>query len=100
MSQPCFTPITFKSLKLKKLQYHPANWLIAIGAVIGSWFLFPEGGFDWRNDIGPGARHWWPAPWEEGLIMAPWGALLLSPLGNLPTLYAIHPALIESWILE
>lgn len=79
-----FSPLKVDSLKLKGLRLHPAIWIFAVIVVVGSWFLFPEGGFDWRNDIGPGARHWWPAPWDEGLILAPWGALMLSPLGGLP----------------
>jgi len=79
-----FAPIKVDSHKLKSLRLHPTIWFFAVAVLVGSWFLFPEGGFDWRNDIGPGVRHWWPAPWDEGLILAPWGALLLSPLGGLP----------------
>jgi hypothetical protein len=83
-----FSPIKVDSLKLNRLRLHPAIWIFAIAVLVGSWFLFPDGGFDWRNDIGPGARTWWPSPWDEGLILAPWGALLLSPLGGLPDRFA------------
>jgi hypothetical protein len=79
-----FSPINIDPNIPKKLRLHPTIWFFAVAVLVGSWFLFPEGGFDWRNDIGPGVRHWWPAPWDEGLILAPWGALLLSPLGGLP----------------
>jgi hypothetical protein len=79
-----FSPIKLDSLKLNRLRLHPAVWIFAVVVFVGSLFLFPEGGFDWRNDIGPGARNWWPSPWDEGLILAPWGAVLLSPLGGLP----------------
>ena len=79
-----FSPITLETLKLKWPRLSPLVWIFAGVILVGSWFLFPDGGFDWRNDIGPGARHWWPAPWDHGLILAPWGATLLSPLGGLP----------------
>jgi hypothetical protein len=79
-----FSPIKPEALKLKWPRLSPLAWIFAGVVLFGSWFLFPEGGFDWRNDIGPGTRHWWPAPWEHGLILAPWGAALLSPLWGLP----------------
>ncbi len=77
-------PFTVKKLKAKLPDLHPGVWLFAAAIFVGSFFIFPEGGFDWRNDIGPGIRHWWTNPWEEGLILAPWGAMILSPLGALP----------------
>ena len=49
-----------------------------------SYAWLPAGGLDWRQDIGPAARHWFPTPWLEGLPLAPWAALVLSPLGALP----------------
>lgn len=49
-----------------------------------SWFFLPEGGFDWRNDIGPAARSWWPNPWIHGFPQAPWAAALVSPLASAP----------------
>lgn len=79
-----FSPFSLDALKAKRFRIHPVVIIFAIIVAVGSWIQLPEGGFDWRNDIGPGARHWWPAPWEEGLILAPWGAMLLSPLGCLP----------------
>jgi hypothetical protein len=84
MDKSNFTPIKPTAKNLTFLRWHPAIWIFAVVVIMGTWILFPEGGFDWRNDIGAGARHWWPAPWEEGLVMAPWGAILLSPLGGVP----------------
>ena len=75
---------SFSDFKGKLAQIPLGIWLFALIVFAGSLYLFPQGGFDWRNDIGPGARHWWPAPWDEGLILAPWGAMILSPLGGLP----------------
>lgn len=66
------------------LRLHPAVWAFAVLVAIASWVYLPEGGNDWHNDIGPAARNWWPAPWEEGLPLLPWAAMLLSPLGGLP----------------
>lgn len=70
-----------------ELRLHPLVWSFALIVLVGSWILLPEGGFDWHNDIGPAARQWWPAPYNaglNGLPLAPWAALLLSPLGGLP----------------
>jgi hypothetical protein len=69
------------------LRLHPAVWLMTLGVMLASWIWLPEGGFDWRRDIGPAARQWWPTPWRagvNGLPLMPWAALLLSPLGGLP----------------
>ena len=77
----------YQSLKWQKprwLKLHPSVWVFAVAVALGSWLLLPSGGFDWRNYIGPAARHWWPSPWLEGLPLAPWAAMLLSPLGGLP----------------
>ena len=75
---------SYSDFKGKLAQLPLGIWLFALAVFVGSLYLFPQGGFDWRHDIGPGARHWWPAPWDEGLILAPWGATILSPLGGLP----------------
>jgi hypothetical protein len=58
--------------------------LFALIVAVASWLWLPLGGRDWHNDIGPGARRWWPDPWTEGLPLAPWAALILSPLGGIP----------------
>jgi hypothetical protein len=62
----------------------PLIWALAAAVAVTSYVAWPQGGFDWRNDIGPAARRWWPAPWTEGLPLLPWAAVLLSPLGALP----------------
>lgn len=70
-----------------ELRLHPLVWGFAMIVFVGSWILLPEGGFDWHNDIGPSTRRWWTTPFEvgaNGLPLAPWAALLLSPLGGLP----------------
>jgi hypothetical protein len=70
-----------------ELRLHPLVWVFALSVFAGSWVFLPGGGFDWHNDIGPSTRQWWPAPYESGvngLPLAPWAALLLSPLGGLP----------------
>jgi hypothetical protein len=66
------------------LRLHWAILVCALAVAVGSWVLEPTGGFDWHNDIARAARNWWPAPWQEGLPLAPWAAMLLSPLGGLP----------------
>ncbi|MFQ5943557.1 MAG: hypothetical protein ACE5JF_08395 [Anaerolineales bacterium] len=49
-----------------------------------SLFFLSEGGFDWRNDIAPAARAWWPEPWVFGFPQAPWAAAIVFPIANLP----------------
>ena len=61
-----------------------AVWLFALLVIVGSWVYLPSGGRDWREDIAPAGRAWWPAPWAEGMPLLPWAALLVSPLAALP----------------
>lgn len=87
---------TASSPAIKQVQYlplsfgrwwprlHPGVWAFAALVFVGSLVLLHDGGKDWRNDISPAARAWWPAPWEEGLPLPPYAALLMSPLGGLP----------------
>lgn len=77
-----FSPITWRWPS--NLRLHPVVWAFALVVAVMSWVYLPEGGNDWRNDIGPSARQWWPAPWQEGLPLLPWAAMVLSPLGGLP----------------
>ena len=62
----------------------PVVLLFAVAVAVASYLFLPLGGLDWRNDIAPGARHLWPAPWTEGLPLLPWAALILAPLAALP----------------
>jgi hypothetical protein len=63
-------------------------WLAASLVFLGSFVSLPHGGGDWQRDIGRAARHWWPTPWELGLPIPPWGALLLAPIALLPDRWA------------
>ena len=67
-----------------RLRLHPIVFLFAALVVGWSWLTLPIGGLDWRDDIAPAARHWWPAPWTEGLPLLPWAGMLFSPLAGLP----------------
>jgi hypothetical protein len=63
-----------------------ANRLVLLTALlvgVASFVLLLRGGMDWREDIAPGAQHWW-APWEEGLPLAPWSAFLFWVPSRLP----------------
>jgi hypothetical protein len=74
----------FQPLRWRLPRLPIAVWLFALLVIVGSWFWLPTGGRDWREDIAPAARAWWPAPWLEGLPLLPWAAMLLSPLATLP----------------
>lgn len=61
-----------------------SDWFVigfALLVFLMCWFLLPDGGTDWRNDIQPAIRHGGFAPWEEGLPLPPWSVIALSPLG-------------------
>jgi hypothetical protein len=55
-------------------------WFFALLVGLGSYQWMSHGGSDWQNDIGPGIRHL-ETPWQEGLVLPPYMAVLLSPLG-------------------
>jgi hypothetical protein len=62
------------------------HWtVIAFAALVAmlSWFLLPDGGWDWRYAYAPAARTWW-APWTQGLPLVPWAAVALVPLAAMP----------------
>lgn len=71
------------AIRITVTQPHGIVLIVAGLVFVGSWLWLPSGGKDWRADIGPAARAWWPKPWEEGLPLPPYAALLLSPLGGL-----------------
>lgn len=68
---------------MKPVWAWPAVLAFAGLVALISLLAMPDGGFDWRNDIGPATRNL-NAPWREGLPLPPWAAVYLAPLGALP----------------
>jgi hypothetical protein len=68
---------TFLSPKDAKIFILIVLFSVIIGGI--SWQALPTGGLDMRDDILP-SLHNWMAPWQEGVPLFPWSALIMMPL--------------------
>src|SRR5258708_959405 len=80
--QPSYQPINSHSPE--QLRLHPVVWAFAVIVAVLTWVRLPNGGNDWVHGAALAARDWWPVPWTHSFPLAPWGALLFSPIATLP----------------
>src|SRR5436305_1139331 len=82
LQQPSFQPINWSWPD--QLRLHWVVWVFALVVAVLTWVRLPEGGNDWIRGAALAARDWWPAPWLHNFPLAPWGALLFSPVATAP----------------